>query len=597
MLDRRLRIRRFTANAEKLLKAVASDIGRPLADIRLNIDAPDMEPVIAEVLESLQPWEREVQNLEGHWYSLNILPYRTQDNKIDGVVLALQDIDAIKSANEQLRKSTEFFRGIVDTVREPLLVLDPELRVITANEPFLSAFKVSSEQTVNRFLHSLGNGEWDIPTLRPLLQRALSEERAVTDFVVEHDFESIGRRTMVLNARRLSWAHDAQLMILLAIEDITERRQADGALRESEERFRTLFTSAPMAVFVCDRNAVIQNYNRRAAELWGREPVCGVEQHRDAVKLWLSDGTLLPQDQSPEAGVLRTGNPVLNVEAFVERPNGSRLPVLLNSAPLKNAEGEIAGAITSFIDIRERKFVEAALIKSEKLAAAGRLAATLAHEINNPLQAVTNLVTLLGQSPRLDTQERSYATMATEELDRLTHLTRQSLSFYREITSPMAVNVEEVIESVLNLYGKQVKAKQLRVTKRYLSEATTINSYPGEIRQVFSTLLVNAMEAVPGDGTIAIRVSKALHSRNRAIHGVRITIADNGVGISPNNQDRIFEPFFTTKGENGTGLGLWTTQGIVSRLSGSIQMRSSVRPGKSGTCFSIFLPSQTPNKV
>ncbi len=142
---------------------------------------------------------------------------------------------------------------------------------------------------------------------------------------------------------------------------ITERKQAEEALRESEERYRTLFAAAPMAVFVCDRNAVIQHYNTRAAELWGREPACGVEQHCGSAKLWLPDGTLLPHTQSPMVEVLRTGIPALNVEVFIERPDGSRLPVLVNFGALKNARGEITGAITTFMDITERKQAEEAL--------------------------------------------------------------------------------------------------------------------------------------------------------------------------------------------------------------------------------------------
>jgi PAS domain S-box-containing protein len=140
--------------------------------------------------------------------------------------------------------------------------------------------------------------------------------------------------------------------------DITERKQAEEALCASEERYRSLFTSTPMAIFVCDRNAVILDYNRRAAELWGREPVRGVEQYCGSVKLWFPDGTLLPLAQSPIAEVLRTGIPVFNTEVFIERPDGSRLPVVVNFAPLRSAEGEITGAIASFVDITERKRAE-----------------------------------------------------------------------------------------------------------------------------------------------------------------------------------------------------------------------------------------------
>src|SRR5665213_3579047 len=154
--------------------------------------------------------------------------------------------------------------------------------------------------------------------------------------------------------------------VAVIFKDITERKRADTALQESEEHFHTLFASAPMAVFVCDRNAVIQHYNRRAVELWGREPACGIEQHCGSMKLWLPNGTLLLHAQSPMVEVLRTGIPALNVEVFIERPDGSRLPVLVNFAALKNAQNEISGAITSFVDITERKVTEQTLRESEE---------------------------------------------------------------------------------------------------------------------------------------------------------------------------------------------------------------------------------------
>ncbi|MDQ6868070.1 MAG: PAS domain S-box protein [Pseudomonadota bacterium] len=149
-------------------------------------------------------------------------------------------------------------------------------------------------------------------------------------------------------------------------EDITAEVQSRAAIAESEERYRTLFASAPIAIFVCDRKAVIQHYNHRAVELWGREPVCGVEQHCGSVKLWLPNGTLLPHALSPMVEVLRTGIPARNVEVFIERPDGSRLPVLVNFAPLKNTEGEVIGAITSFVDITDRKQTERARRDAEE---------------------------------------------------------------------------------------------------------------------------------------------------------------------------------------------------------------------------------------
>jgi two-component system CheB/CheR fusion protein len=191
-------------------------------------------------------------------------------------------------------------------------------------------------------------------------------------------------------------------------------------------------------------------------------------------------------------------------------------------------------------DITERKLTEAALVKSEKLAAAGRLAATLAHEINNPLQAITNLMTILRQAPNMDDQNRVYANMAAEELDRVAHLTRQSLSFYRDVTSPSLVNLEEALDSTLHLYAKQIAVQEITVSRQYQSHGAQIQSYPGEIRQVFSTLLVNAIEAVPKGGRLTLRISKSRNwDKNPASRGLRVTLADNGCGIPGHYKERL----------------------------------------------------------
>src|SRR6185312_3805495 len=322
----------------------------------------------------------------------------------------------------------------------------------------------------------------------------------------------------------------------------------------------------------------------RAAELWCREPALGDTDGRfcGSYKLFRPDGSFMPHERCPMAEVVSGKIPdARDQEVLIERPDGSRITVIVNIRPLKNERGEVTGGINCFYDITERKQAEAALIKSEKLAASGRLAAALAHEINNPLQAVTNLMDLLRRSPKIDAEDRVYANMAADELGRVTHLTRQSLSFYRETSSPVSIDMEEMVAAILNLYAKNIALKKIAMTSRFEAGGARINSYPGAIRQVLSTLLVNAMDAVRDGGTIAMRVHKSFDRRGASIPGIRITMADDGAGIAQANLSRVFEPFFTTKGDRGTGLGLWVARGIVSGLGGTIGVRSSARPGKS----------------
>lgn len=241
------------------------------------------------------------------------------------------------------------------------------------------------------------------------------------------------------------------------------------------------------------------------------------------------------------------------------------------------------------LDTTSRRMAEQALRNSEKLAATGRLAASIAHEINNPMAAVTNVLYLLANHPTLDETAREYTKLAQEELQRVANITRQMLRFYRDSNARAPVNIPELLDSTIALFSRKVQDKRVYIVRRY-DDSPGIFGYPGELRQVFSNLLINAVDAVPLGGTITVHVTRGLQWSNGAREGVRILFCDNGSGISSEHIAHIFEPFFTTKEQHGTGLGLWVSHGIVQKHQGEIRVRSSVRPGRSGTCFSIFLP-------
>jgi two-component system, chemotaxis family, CheB/CheR fusion protein len=361
MVDRGLRIRRLTAASAKVLKIVPSDIGRPISDIRWDVDVPDMDGLIAGVVETLAPKELEVQAKDGHWYSLQIRPYRTTDDKIDGAVIVLSDINEAKEASERIEKAKLFMEEALATVREPLLVLKQNLSVIYANPSFLKTFHVRLEETQGKLLYQLGNGQWNIPKLRAILGEVLSKDVPVLDFEVEHDFPNLGTKTMLLNARKIEDGHNDEPTMLLAIEDISGRKQADAALRESEERYHTLFDLGPIGVYSCDASGVLRDFNRRAVELWGRQPKSGDSNERwcGSFKMHRPDGVLLPHGECPMADVLSGKIPeARDAEVQIERPDGSRITVIVNIRPLKNERGEILGAINCFVDITERKQAE-----------------------------------------------------------------------------------------------------------------------------------------------------------------------------------------------------------------------------------------------
>jgi two-component system, chemotaxis family, CheB/CheR fusion protein len=239
MLGGDLHIRRFTPAAGIALNLTSTDIERSISDVKLGIDIPDLESLISEVMKTAGIKEREVLNRQGRWYSLRIRPYTTAENRIDGAVLVLVDIDALIRSLEEVKESRDYARAIVETVREPLVVLDKEQRVKTANRSFYRTFQAKPEETENRQIYELGNHQWEIPGLRILLEEILPQKTSFQDFEVEHDFQGIGHRTMLLNARQIKQRGDGSQMILLAIEDITERKAAEKRIRDFNNELLT----------------------------------------------------------------------------------------------------------------------------------------------------------------------------------------------------------------------------------------------------------------------------------------------------------------------------------------------------------------------
>ncbi len=274
------------------------------------------------------------------------------------------------------------------------------------------------------------------------------------------------------------------------------------------------------------------------------------------------------------------------------RKDGSSFWNELSLSPIRNRQGELTHFVGIQTDVTARVEFEAALRESEKLAAVGRLASSIAHEINNPLESIMNLLFLAQHTDEAD-EVRGYIMQADKELQRVSLITSQSLRFYRQSSLPQAIKASDLLESVLDLYESRAENSHVAIEHRARSHESIV-CLESEIRQVLNNLVRNAIEAMHGRGGRLLIRTRDTTRWSTGVSGITITIADTGSGISPETMQKLFKPFFTTKGAAGTGLGLWISSEIIARHYGHLQVRSSLRPGASGTVFMLFLPLQGP---
>ncbi|WP_158942301.1 PAS domain-containing protein [Granulicella sp. S190] len=373
--------------------------------------------------------------------------------------------------------------------------------------------------------------------------------------------------------------------------DITDRKLRQEETERQRAELESIYQTAPVGLALFD--AVTLRYlriNDRQVEIIGlpREKILG-ELITDVVPVMPGLEELLR--------IAASGRPVRNQLLHGELPGrpGEQRSFNVSYSPVVGANGSVETIAAVILEVTHQKKAEAALIQSEKLAAVGRLASSISHEINNPLEAITNLLYLIGLSDDLPESTRQYLQTAQGELTRVCQIATQTLRFHRQAVRATRVSAADLVDAVLNLYQGRLANSHIQVDARYAT-STTILCFENDIRQVLNNLIANAIDAMrPSGGRLIVRAHDATdNSANTSTgeprHGIRITIADTGHGMSPTVRARLFEPFYTTKDLNGTGLGLWISSGIVSRHQGKLTYRSSEHPIHHGTIFSLFLP-------
>jgi PAS domain S-box-containing protein len=377
----------------------------------------------------------------------------------------------------------------------------------------------------------------------------------------------------------------SQGRILGTIRDVTEMRKAEAELRESAKRLSELaaiVASSDDVILSKDLDGIITSWNDAATRVFG---------YSAGEMIGTSILKLIPEHlHSDEKTILeniRAGRRVEHFETVRLTKGGELIDVSLTVSPVKDAEGRVIGASKILRDISTRKRMERSLLQAEKIAATGRMAATIAHEINNPLEAVVNLLFLL--RPKItDDEGLNYLNTAESELGRVSHIAKQTLGYYREHAAASMASLAEIAEHAITIYEPRCTAASITIEKS-LSSSRKVVLRRGEIMQVISNLIVNAIYAMPDGGTLSISVSDTTTPAD----GVALNIADNGAGIAPDVLPKVFDAFFTTRATVGTGIGLFIAKNFIEGHGGRISIESHTQPEKHGTTVGIFLPLHT----
>lgn len=584
MVSNDLRIRRLTPAAEKLLRFRSGDIGRSVSEIKTSINGPNLKEILKEVLDTLNVHEQEVPDLDGRDYLMRVRPYRTENNQIDGAVLVLTDITELKRGMQEVSHARDYAAAIVDTIREPLIVLSDKLIVRSANRAFYDFFQGGPEQVEGHGVYDIVGRQLDLPPVRQLLERLLKGESQLRDIEIERQIQPAGSRVLLLNARRLS----GDASILLAFEDITERKRA------AEARYRRLFESARDGIVIVDEpTGEILDTNPYVEQLFGYP-------HRELVgrKVW----EIEPARDTPGLRMMleraRDQHDVRVADAQFKTKDGREI----QTETIANAyyEGERRAIQLNIRDLTDRRKFERELQESQKLESLGLLAGGIAHDFNNLLTGIMGSASLMYGEMLPSDRSRIQLRSILVASERAADLTRQLLAYAgkgRFITEP--VDLSEIVRDAVVLMNTSAP-KTVDVKLDLAQRLPPVEADPGQMQQLVMNLVINAGEAIGegNPGTIEIRTGE----RELTVKEIResfvfealrpgpyvwLEVKDTGAGMDEATKAKIFDPFFTTK-FTGRGLGLAAVSGILRALGGAIRVYST--PGQ-GSTFYVLLPA------
>ncbi len=507
--------------------------------------------------------------------AVTMLPIRDIDGSIIGLIKTARD----PRVERQIEDARLRLVAIVDSSSDAIISEDLNGMVTSWNSAAERMFGYSREDVLGHSIMTLVPPDLQREQLE--VMRRIMQGEPVEHFDTQRLRKAGERIDVALTISPIRNSSGAIIGASQIVRDISERRRTE----ETRMRLAAIVESSDDAIISKDLDGIITSWNSGAKRIFGYEAdeIVGHSVMR-----------LIPRERHAEEPMilarLRAGQRVEHYESKRRRKDGELIDVSLTISPILDSRGKVIGASKIARDITERKRAEVALIEKEKLAATGRMAAAIAHEVNNPLESIMNLAYLLTHDPGLPDKAAYYAGLLLQEVERASEITRRTLSFYRSPTLPGEVELAQLLDSVLRSKRQSVGEKGINVETEIRGEGK-VWGLAGELGQVLSNLLENAIDAVGQNGRIRIR-TRDLH----ALNSVVISVCDDGSGMSADTVDRMFEPFFTTKSSRGSGLGLWVTRGIVEKHNGSIRVRTNQSPRHHGTIFSVTLPRGATDK-
>ena len=526
-------------------------------------------------------------NLEDVYWTYGYSPVRDAGGKICGtLVVSTETTDRFLAQQRQLTSQKQY-KALFELASDAIFVANLDGRVTEANHAACKLLGYTRAE-----LLQLSYADIVAPSERPRLWSA--RDTLLNGGVSVEEWHLVAKSGSSL-ATEISAAILPDGRWQAFVRDITDRKRLEQErsrlikeLQQQHERLADLFQQAP-AFFAVLRGPeyIFEMINPLYQELMGQRDLIG-KSVREAVPEAEGQGFLALLDD-----VYQSGKPFVGRRSpihLARRPSQSLEERFLDFVyqPRREADGTISGIIVLGVDVTESKRAELALMQTEKLAAVGRLASSIAHEINNPLESVTNLL-YLARETAWNPETREYLAIADRELRRVSVIANQTLRFHKQSSKPQSITCEDLIGSAISVYQGRLVNSNVEVERRKRAKHPVL-CFEGEIRQVLSNLIINAIDAMhPRGGRLLMRSREGTDWKTGR-KGLILTVADTGSGMSPDTAAKIFEPFFTTKEIGGTGLGLWVSHEIVQRHGGTLAVRSSQREGRSGTVFTLFLP-------